>query len=195
MEGCYSGLRARVAEVAPNMKWTHCCIHRQSLASKPLPLDLKNVLDEAVKIVNFIKASDTKSRLFTLLCREMDSLHSTLLFHTEVRWLSRGKVLTRLFELRNEVSLFFEDHPCKNLVSRIHDFDWLQSLAYLSDIFSQINKLNLSLQMNCNIFQVSSKIEAMKKKIDFWVKCIEKGQTEVFETLYDFVHTSEINNS
>lgn len=192
MEGCYAGLRARVAEVAPRVKWTHCCIHRQSLASKPLPPDLRKVLDEAVKIVNFIKAKPTNSRLFKLLCEGMDSPHTTLLLHTEVRWLSRGKVLTRLFELRHEVILFFEEHPF-NLGSRLHSSEWLQSLAYLSDIFQQVNKLNLSLQKSCNPFQVVDKIEAMKKKIDFWGKCILQSQPEVFETLHEFLMQEKLS--
>ena len=45
-------------------------------------------------------------RLFKVLCEEMASEHTRLLFYTEVCWLSRGKVLTCLFELRDEVKLF-----------------------------------------------------------------------------------------
>lgn len=107
MSGCYTGLRGRIKEIAPHVTWSHCCIHRQNLAIKRLPDSLKEVLDQSVKIVNFIKGSSTNSRLFKSLCEEMDSIHTTLLFHTEVRWLSRGKVLTRLFELRHEVQFFF----------------------------------------------------------------------------------------
>ncbi|MBN3312902.1 GRN protein, partial [Atractosteus spatula] len=64
--------------------------------------DLKSVLDEAVKIVNFMKSRPVQSRLFRVLHGEMGSDHVQLLLHTEVRWLSRAKVLTRLFELRDE---------------------------------------------------------------------------------------------
>jgi hypothetical protein len=39
----------------------------------------------------------------------MDSDYQQLLLHTEVRWLSRGKVLSRLFELRDEIRVLFID--------------------------------------------------------------------------------------
>ncbi|KAL4142760.1 hypothetical protein QTP88_005167 [Uroleucon formosanum] len=59
---------------------------------------LKLVLDEAVKLVNFIKARGTNSRIFKALCEDMMSPHSSSLFHTEVRWLSRGKQIEKLLD-------------------------------------------------------------------------------------------------
>ncbi|XP_023217015.1 zinc finger BED domain-containing protein 5-like [Centruroides sculpturatus] len=194
MSGIYSGLRSRVMKVAPNVNWSHCCIHRQNLASKSLPHKLKLVLDEAVQVVNFIKSRPTNARIFKVLCDDMMNLHSTLLLHTEVRWLSRGKVLTRLFELRHEVQVFFESNPFK-LSSKFHDDKWLQALAYLSDIFLHINKLNLAFQDKTTIFTVSDKIESIIKKFDFWKLCIKNSQPEVFETLHSFLSENKLRLS
>jgi len=74
MSGIYSGLRGRVMKIVPNINWSHCCIHRQSLASKNLPGELKLVLAEAVKLVSFIKARSAYSRIFKALCEDMMSL-------------------------------------------------------------------------------------------------------------------------
>ena len=63
------------------------------------------MLDEAVKIINFIKARPLQSRL---ICADMGSEHTALL-NTEVRWLSCGKVLVTLFELCQEVSVYLQD--------------------------------------------------------------------------------------
>ena len=83
---------------------THCIIHRENLASKKLSPDLKNVLTNAVKIVNAIRSRHLNSRLFQALCESMDAQHNHLLY-AEVRWLSRGRVLSRPFELREETKL------------------------------------------------------------------------------------------
>ena len=64
----------------------------------------------SIKIVNFIKSRPLHSRLFATLCTEMGAEHQQLLLHTKVRWLSRGRVLIRLFELRFEVKVFLELH-------------------------------------------------------------------------------------
>ena len=92
-------------------------IHRYSLASKTLPGALKKVLDSVVKIVNYIKCGALNTRLFKELCKEMDADHQTLLFYTAVRWLSRGNVLNRVFELKNEIRLFLEMQEKKDLLT------------------------------------------------------------------------------
>ena len=67
--------------------------------------------------------------------------------HTAVRWLSRGKVFVRLFEMRQEIYIFLNEQNhdfAKNFVK----ITWLCRLAYLADIFSRINDLNLVVQGN-----------------------------------------------
>ncbi|GBN67153.1 Zinc finger BED domain-containing protein 5 [Araneus ventricosus] len=68
VSGCYKGLRGRIKIVAPRVAWSHCCIYRQSLAARPLPDSLKEVLNQCVKVVNSIKANSTNSLLFKSLC-------------------------------------------------------------------------------------------------------------------------------
>ena len=97
MLGKNKGLKAKVLSVAPHAKFTHCIIHREALASKTLEPELNNVLQTAIQMVNFIKSRPLNTRLFTLLCQEMGSSHESLLIHSEVRCLSQGKVLTRLW--------------------------------------------------------------------------------------------------
>lgn len=191
MCGVMKGMTTRVKDVAPECKSTHCSIHREQLAVKKMPPDLDIVLKQVVKIVNTIKSRPLSVRLFNIMCDEMGSEYKTLLFHTDVRWLSRGKVLTRVFELRNEIKSFLYDSDdiSKEL---FHDFKWLAKVAYLSDIFSALNNLNLSLQgKKITIFGVQDKIAAFLEKSKLWCKRLDRRQFDNFETLHDFIESSE----
>ncbi|KAJ4946993.1 hypothetical protein JOQ06_009035 [Pogonophryne albipinna] len=44
MTGRHSGVAARIQEVAPEMRWTHCSIYREALAVKKMPDGLKSLL-------------------------------------------------------------------------------------------------------------------------------------------------------
>jgi len=90
----------------------------------------------------------------------MGSDHIQLLLHTEVRWLSRGRMLSRLFELHSEVQLFLGETNFE-LKDKLTDNLWITTLAYLSDIFNRLNVLNLSLQgKSINRFSMNDKIKA-----------------------------------
>ncbi|CAM5121921.1 unnamed protein product [Eretmochelys imbricata] len=78
---------------APHVKFIHCTMHRQAIAAKKLEPEVHKLLQDVIDVVNFIKTRPLNSRIFTILCNEMESDHENLLYHTEVRWLSRGKVL------------------------------------------------------------------------------------------------------
>jgi len=67
MTGKRSGLWERVCDKAPTATFTHCMIHHESLASKKMSADLKSVFDQAIKVVNFIKACPLNSCLFATL--------------------------------------------------------------------------------------------------------------------------------
>ncbi|XP_076315070.1 protein FAM200C-like [Tachypleus tridentatus] len=85
MLGNRSGFAALMRKEVPNLKITHCFLHRHSLAAKTLPPDLKKTLDICVKVVNFIRSRALNHRLFQSLCEEMGQEHTVLLYHTEVR--------------------------------------------------------------------------------------------------------------
>ncbi|KAK0146678.1 Protein FAM200B [Merluccius polli] len=58
-----------------------------------IPLNLDKALKEVIRIVNFIKGSALNNQLFDQLCTNMGAELTHLLFHTEVRWLSKGRNL------------------------------------------------------------------------------------------------------
>ena len=81
-------------------------MHRQALVAKNLSEELYDTVNSVIKCVNYIKTRPLNQRLFSCLCDEMGADHTGLLLHTEVRWLSRGRVLKRVCELRKKL-LFF----------------------------------------------------------------------------------------
>ena len=98
MTGRLSGFTTRVEEVASECVSTPCVIHRGVLARRKMSTELNNVLQDVIKTINHIEVHALNSRLFTQLCEEMDAEHTRLLLYTEVRWLSKGRSLARVFE-------------------------------------------------------------------------------------------------
>ena len=146
---------------------------------------LSEALSYCIKVVNFIKTRPLYSRLFAIFCNEMGADHLCLMFHTEARWLSRGKIIQRLFEFREELLMFLGDHNAE-LASIMADKIWLSKVAHLADIFNKLNELNLSLQgRNLNILFSHDKIEAFKKKLDIWITKVSKKNLDKFPTLDD----------
>lgn len=152
-----------------------------------MPDELQQVLNEAVKIVNYIKSRLLLSRLLENLCEEVGALHKHLLFHTEVRWLSRGNVLSRLFELKSEMLVFLVDSK-PELSTFFSDEKWLVKLAYLADIFSHLNVLNLSLQgPDKTVLYVQDRVNAFIKKLSVWNTRVKKEDFENFTLTQEFV--------
>lgn len=181
MVGCVKGLTAFVKNQNENVIVTHCFLHREALMTKTLGDKLKEVLDQVVQMVNFIKTRPVKSRLFEQICIDMDSQHRRLLLHTEVRWLSRGKVLTRVHELRPELLAFFEEMKQKHFCDLLRSKFWTTRLEYLADIFQQLNILNTSMQgIEENILTSTDKIKAFQKKLLIWKRKVTEGNLEMF---------------
>lgn len=192
MTGHKSGVVARVRTVSPSIIFTHCMIHREALASKNLNETFGDVLNTCIKLVNWIKCRPLNGRLFAALCEESGSDHRHLLLHTEVRWLSRGKVLQRVFELHNELALFLMDKDSE-LALFVSDNVWLAKLAYLADIFCQLNALNASLQgRDSSVLKTTDKINAFKKKLRTWKARVQNKSCDMFELLTGFLNESNM---
>ena len=109
MIGANSELISLVKQKNPAIQGTHCTIHKAALDSKTIPKRLHEHMSVVIKVVNYMSVVIkvvNYTRLFSKLCKGMDADHTALLYQTQVRWLSKGNMLSRIFELREEVKLF-----------------------------------------------------------------------------------------
>ena len=84
----------------------HYVIHQGSLCKGAL--NIKHVTDSIVNVVNLIRARGLNHRQFKAFLEDLETEHWDVLYHSLVRWLSLGKVLKRVWELREEIVMFLE---------------------------------------------------------------------------------------
>jgi len=101
-------------------------------------------MDIIIKTVNWIRSRALNHRQFSTLLDEMDTQYGCLLYYSEARWLSRGAVLQRFFNLLKEIDCFMKSK--NKIVSELTNNDWIKDLAFLVDITTHLNILNLQLQ-------------------------------------------------
>ena len=58
---------------------------------------------------NFIENHALNHRQFQTFLADLNCEHGDVMYHNEVRWLSRGKVLRRFFQLRKEINEFLKE--------------------------------------------------------------------------------------
>ncbi|XP_065650503.1 protein FAM200C-like [Hydra vulgaris] len=125
----------------------------------------------------------------------MRSDHEVVQYYKEVRWFSRGRVLKRLFELRVEVLMFLKDQESA-LYQILEIENFLQGLAYLADIFSYFNEINLSLQGPAvTIVDATEKLKAFLGKLPLWKRRVDVGVTANFCMLEELLSQSEMQSS
>ncbi|KAL6038956.1 hypothetical protein STEG23_010045 [Scotinomys teguina] len=190
----WSGLKSKIQEIAKStVTFTHCVIHREHLAAEKLSPCLHAVLLQAAQILSFVKNSASDSQMLTILCEETGSEHVNLPLNAEVRWLSRGRILTRLFELRHEIEILLNQKH-SDLARYFHDKEWVAKLAYLADMFSLINKLNSSLQGTmATLFNLYNKVDIFKKKLKTWLKRTQENDFEMFPLFSEFLDSSDVS--
>lgn len=166
--------------VGINFTSIHCILHQEALCSKSL--QMKEVMDVVVKTINFIRSRGLNHRQFISFLADMDSEYGELLYHTEVRWLSRGNVLKRFFALRDEIASFM---IMKNrAVPLLTDSIFQCNLAFLTDIMDHLNGLNLKLQGKKQIItQMYDNVKSFKVKLRLWMKQVGEGNLVHFPTL------------
>ncbi|XP_076322403.1 protein FAM200B-like [Tachypleus tridentatus] len=164
----------------PSTLFIHCIIHQPALCEKDL--DISCVLKPVISAVNFIRGHALNHRQFKAFLKDIDWNFYDIPYHTAVRWLSCGKVLSRFYKLRREIDIF--------IIEKYRaDPTWLSELSFLVDITSYMNELNLKLQgknnLVCDLYRI---IKGFQRKLSLFEVHLEGGNLSHFQCFNEF-HT------
>lgn len=181
MVGRHRGLIALLKKRVPHLLAIHCVIHRQHLVARNLSSRLHESLQLVITAVNKIKSSALNSRIFEQLCGENNEDFTRLLLHTEVRWLSKGTCLNRFAALFETVIEFYQQKD-NVLAKKLVDCEC--DIAYLTDLYSKFNEMNLQLQGDkLNLIRTKSVIAAFASKLVKFKRNLGRGEFAQFPHL------------
>ena len=114
--------------------------------------------------MNYIRANAMSHRQFCQMLQYDDETFSVdLPYHSKVRWMPQGQVLEKFLPLQKQIVNFFED---KNLSCNLSEQNFCRNAAFLCDVMSKQNQLNVSLQGETkSIYDMWQKIQAFRKKL------------------------------
>ncbi|KAM3850152.1 general transcription factor II-I repeat domain-containing protein 2A-like [Diretmus argenteus] len=114
--------------------------------------------------VNFIRARALNHRLFVALLEENESEHGDISYHSNVRWLSLGKVLKSVWDLRDQIQNFCgkKGHD----IPELSEEDWVADLGFAVDVTALMNELNVKLQCKgLFVHEMYSAVTAFMRKL------------------------------
>ena len=149
----------------------HCILHQQNLAAKSATVG--DTFNKVLEIVHFIRVNSTRHRQFReLLINDDETDIVDIPFYCQVRWLSRGNIFSKIFKLKQQILSFYEKQKKHCYLS---DFDFTKNAAFLCDLMSKQNELNIFLQGKSNcIYVMWRKIQAFRKKLEFLKNTLAK---------------------
>ncbi|XP_060137961.1 general transcription factor II-I repeat domain-containing protein 2-like isoform X2 [Zootoca vivipara] len=150
----------------------HSLIHQQALCCKK-SLKFDSVMKTVVSCVNFIRTHALNHSQFQEFLSELNVEREDIPYHTEVPWLSRGRVLKHFYDLLPHVSDFM---LMKNKeVPELKDAEWKWHLAFLTDVTELLNTFNVQLRVKgklvCDMF---SHVKAFQAKLDLLINQVKE---------------------
>ncbi|XP_028648976.1 protein ZBED8-like [Erpetoichthys calabaricus] len=163
----------------------HCILHQEALCAQMCGEQLGEVMLLVIRVVNFIVARALNDRQFKTLLDEVGNNYPGLLLHRNVRWLSRGKVLSCFAACLSKIRTFLEmrnvEHP------ELANTEWLLKFYYLVDMTEHLNQLNVKMQdVGNTVLSLQQAVFAFENKLELFIADIETGRLLHFEKLGEF---------
>jgi hypothetical protein len=117
-----------------------------------------------IQQVPFLRSHSLNHRQFKKFLHDIEAKFFDIPYHSKIRWLSCGNVLSLFFELKTEIQKFLivKKRPERLLSNN----NWLCKLAFLADLMDHINQLNLKLQKENNLISdLYTLIKAFRRKL------------------------------
>jgi hypothetical protein len=129
-----------------------------------------------------IRARPLQHRLPKHSSDESDAHYGDLILHTEVRWLTRGKIVFRFQELLPASTEFLQDRG--DLAPQLKYSQSLLDLALLTDLTAKLNDLNIELQSeNKTIIKMIDTIDFFKGNLKLRYTQLTKGVPTHFQSI------------
>nr|XP_039268376.1 general transcription factor II-I repeat domain-containing protein 2-like [Styela clava] len=158
----------------------HCLIHQQQLCAQKL--NMKHLMTDLVKAVNFIRSRGLNHREFKAFLDEVGSEYEDVVYFSKVRWLSKAATLKRFQLLLPEIKVFLEKK--KQNVDFLENEEWLNDLSFFVDITEVLAELNLHLQGKDQLCSsMFERITSFTKKLELFIAQLKAGKIVHFRSL------------
>ncbi|XP_073432233.1 general transcription factor II-I repeat domain-containing protein 2-like [Dendrobates tinctorius] len=119
------------------------------------------------------KANALNHRQFQEFLSELNVGYEDVLYHTEVRWLSRGRVLKRFYDLLPQITEFLLSKNKE--IPELNDAEWKWHLAFLTDVTELLNSFNVQLQGKGKLIcDMQSHVKAFEVKLGLLIKQVKE---------------------
>ncbi|XP_033834271.1 general transcription factor II-I repeat domain-containing protein 2-like [Periophthalmus magnuspinnatus] len=163
----------------------HCIRHQEALSAQLRDGQLGEVMSLVIRVINFIVARALNDRQFKTLLDEVGNNYHGLLLHSNVRWLSRGKVLSRFAACLNEIWTFLEIKGIKH--PELTETEWLLKFYHLVDMTEHLNQLNVKMQgIGNTVLSLQQAVFAFENKLELFIMDLETSRLLHFEKLRQF---------
>ncbi|CAH1991094.1 unnamed protein product [Acanthoscelides obtectus] len=171
MVGRYRGFISYLKQNVSGVLAIHCIIHRQHLVAKNLSVRLHESLHLVIDAVNQIRSNALNTRLFAQLCEENDEHFHQLLLTLKYAGCRKAYSILEFLDTKDKILK-------ENLMKRKTD------IAYLTDLFTKFNMVNLQLQGDSlNLIKTKSILSAFLARVKLMKQNIGRGEFFQFANL------------